>query len=179
MIMFLFLFALWLLLNGRVTLEICLFGVVVAGAVYAFSVYALGFHPSHEKRLLKRLGGYIAYAAVLIWEIIKANMAVIRVILIPPHRYHPAIVRVRVPLKKNISRVILSNSITLTPGTVTIEQSGDDFLVLCLDKENAGSIPDWKLTRMLRKMEGEEWNCPSSNAIITCSGAYWRRWRYA
>ena len=74
MIMFLFLFALWLLLNGRVTLEICLFGVVVAGAVYAFSVYALGFHPSHEKRLLKRLGGYIAYAAVLIWEIIKANM---------------------------------------------------------------------------------------------------------
>ena len=158
MIMFLFLFALWLLLNGRVTLEICLFGVVVAGAVYAFSVYALGFHPSHEKRLLKRLGGYIAYAAVLIWEIIKANMAVIRVILIPPHRYHLAIVRVRVPLKKNISRVILSNSITLTPGTVTIEQSGDDFLVLCLDKENAGSIPDWKLTRMLRKMEGEEWN---------------------
>ena len=66
--------------------------------------------------------------------------------------------RVRVPLKKNISRVILSNSITLTPGTVTIEQSGDDFLVLCLDKENAGSIPDWKLARMLRKMEGEEWN---------------------
>ena len=54
--------------------------------------------------------------------------------------------------------MILSNSITLTPGTVTIEQNGDDFLVLCLDKESAESIPDWSLTRMLRKMEGEEWN---------------------
>ena len=51
-----------------------------------------------------------------------------------------------------------SNSITLTPGTVTIEQSGDVFLVLCLDKPSADSIPDWNLTRMLQKMEGEEWN---------------------
>ena len=45
---------------------------------------------------------------------------------------------------KNISRVTLSNSITLTPGTVTIEQSGDDFLVLCLDKPSADSIPSLK-----------------------------------
>ena len=158
MIMCVFLFALWLLLNGRVTVEICLFGVVIAGAVYAFCVYALGYHPSHEKRLLKRLGGYVVYVAVLIWVIVKANMAVVKIILIPPHKYHPAIVRMKIPFKKNISRVILSNSITLTPGTVTIEQSGDDFLVLCLDKPSADSIPDWNLTRMLRKMEGEEWN---------------------
>ena len=98
------------------------------------------------------------YVAMLIWEIVKANMAVVKIILMPPHKYHPAIVRMRIPFKKNISRVILSNSITLTPGTVTIEQSGDDFLVLCLDKPSADSIPDWNLTRMLRKMEGEEWN---------------------
>ena len=77
MIMCVFLFALWLLLNGRVTVEVCLFGVVIAGAVYAFCVYALGYHPSHEKRLLKRLGGYVVYVAMLIWEIIKANLAVI------------------------------------------------------------------------------------------------------
>ena len=74
MIMCVFLFALWLLLNGRVTVEICLFGVVIAGAVYAFCVYALGYHPGHERRLLKRLGGYVVYVAVLIWEIVKANI---------------------------------------------------------------------------------------------------------
>lgn len=158
MIMCVFLFALWLLLNGRVTVEVCLFGVVIAGAVYAFCVYALGYHTSHEKRLLKRLGGYVVYVAMLIWEIIKANLAVIRIILVPSHRYHPAIVRLRIPFEKNIYRVLLSNSITLTPGTVTIEQYGDEFLVLCLDKPNADSIPDWKLTRMLHKMEGKEWN---------------------
>lgn len=158
MVMCVFLFALWLLLNGRVTVEICLFGVVIAAAVYAFCVYALGYHPSHEKRLVKRLCGYVVYVAVLIWEIIKANLAVIRIILSPKPEYHPAIVRMRIPFQKNISKVLLSNSITLTPGTVTIEQKDDDFLVLCLDKPSADSIPDWNLTRMLRKMEGEEWN---------------------
>lgn len=156
MVMCVFLFALWLLLNGRVTLEICLFGVVIAGGVYAFCVYALGYHPSHERRFIRRIGSYVVYFFTLVWEIIKANLAVIRIILSPGAEYHPAIVRLKVPLKENISRVLLSNSITLTPGTVTIEQKGDDFLVLCLDKASADSIPDWNLTRMLRKMEEKE-----------------------
>ena len=42
MVMCIFLFLLWLILNGKVTLEICLFGVVITGAVYAFCVAALG-----------------------------------------------------------------------------------------------------------------------------------------
>ena len=42
MLMCVFLFLLWLIFNGRVTLEICLFGVVVTGLVYAFCVAVLG-----------------------------------------------------------------------------------------------------------------------------------------
>ncbi len=45
MLMCVFLFLLWLIFNGRVTLEICLFGVVVTGLVYAFCVAVLGYHP--------------------------------------------------------------------------------------------------------------------------------------
>ena len=56
MVMCIFLFLLWLILNGNVTLEICLFGVVVTAAVYAFCVAALGCRPQAERRLLKRLG---------------------------------------------------------------------------------------------------------------------------
>ena len=61
--------------------------------------------------------------------------------------------RLRVPLKENISRVFLSNSITLTPGTVTVSQEGDEYLVLCLNKDDAQSIPDWSLVKYLRKVE--------------------------
>ena len=140
MVMCIFLFLLWLILNGKVTLEICLFGVVITGAVYAFCVAALGCRPQAERRFLKRLGGYVVYGAILVREIIRANLAVMRVIWSRKPDYHPA------------------NSITLTPGTVTVRQEGEDYLVLCLNKAHAADIPDWSLTRLLRKMEGPEWN---------------------
>ena len=147
MVMCIFLFLLWLILNGKVTLEICLFGVVITGAVYAFCVAALGCRPQPERRLLKRLGGYVVYGAILV-----------RVIWSRKPDYHPAIVLVHAPLEKPVSRMLLSNSITLTPGTVTVRQEGEDYLVLCLNKAHAADIPDWSLTRLLRKMEGPEWN---------------------
>ena len=74
-------------------------------------------------------------------------------VILTKAEYHPAIVRIKVPLEENFSRVLLSNSITLTPGTVTVEQSGEEYLVLCLDKESAYDIPDWNLVRLLKKME--------------------------
>ena len=156
--MFVLLFALWILFNGKITLEICLFGVVVTAAVYAFCVAALGCRPQAERRLLKRLGGYVVYGVRLVWEIVLANLSVMKVIWTRHPDYRPAIVRVHAPLDKPISRMLLSNSITLTPGTVTVRQEGQDYLVLCLDKPGADSIPDWSLTRLLRKMEGPEWN---------------------
>lgn len=158
MVMCIFLFLLWLILNGKVTLEICLFGVVITGAVYAFCVAALGCRPQAERRFLKRLGGDVVYGAILVREIIRANLAVMRVIWSRKPDYHPAIVRVHAPLEKPVSRMLLSNSITLTPGTVTVRQEGEDYLVLCLNKAHAADIPDWSLTRLLRKMEGPEWN---------------------
>ena len=80
MVMCICLFLLWLILNGKVTLEICLFGVVITGAVYAFCVAALGCRPQADRRFLKRLGGYVVYGAILVREIIRANLAVMRVI---------------------------------------------------------------------------------------------------
>ena len=153
MVMCIFLFLLWIVLNGRVTVEICLIGIVLTAAIYAFCVYALGYHPKHERRILRRLAMYAVYIVMLVWEIFKANFAVLRVILKKPHHYEPGIVRLRVPLKENISRVFLSNSITLTPGTVTVTQEGDDYLVLCLNKDDAQSIPEWSLVKYLRKVE--------------------------
>lgn len=153
MVMCLFLFLLWIVLNGRVTVEICLIGVVLTAAIYAFCVYALGYHPKHERKILRRLAMYAVYIVMLVWEIFKANFAVLRVILKKPHHYEPGIVRLRVPLKENISRVLLSNSITLTPGTVTVTQEGDEYLVLCLNKDDAQSIPEWSLVKYLRKVE--------------------------
>ena len=63
---------------------------------------------------------------------------------------------VAMPLEEASSRVLLSNSITLTPGTVTIRQHEEEFLVLCLDKDGGEAIPDWNLVRILKKLEGSK-----------------------
>ena len=142
MVMCIFLFLLWLILNGKVTLEICLFGVVITGAVYAFCVAALGCRPQTERRFLKRLGGYVVYGAILVREIIRANLAVMRVIWSRKPDYHPAIVRVHAPLEKPVSRMLLSNSITLTPGTVSCDLSEDGraLLVHCLHAPDPDAV---------------------------------------
>ncbi len=153
MLMCVFLFLLWLIFNGRVTLEICLFGIVVTGLVYAFCVAVLGYHPRNERRVL---GRYLQYGVTLVWEIVKANVQTMKVILSPKAAYRPAVVRLQVPLEEASSRVLLSNSITLTPGTVTIRQHEEEFLVLCLDKDGGEAIPDWNLVRILKKLEGSK-----------------------
>ena len=100
MLMCVFLFLLWLIFNGRVTLEICLFGVVVTGLVYAFCVAVLGYHPRNERRVLRRLGRYLQYGVTLVWEIVKANVQTMKVILSHKAAYRPAVVRLQVPLEE-------------------------------------------------------------------------------
>lgn len=154
MLLFLVLFALWLLLNGRVTLELILIGAAVSGAVWLFCYRTLGYRPQRERVLLRRLPRYAHYAAALAAEIFKANLTVMRAIL-SGRPCRPAIRRVHLPLREEDSRMLLANSITLTPGTVTVAVEDEDFLVLCLDAESADALPDWKLTTMLTKMEEE------------------------
>ena len=106
--------------------------------------------------MLRRLGRYLQYGVTLVWEIVKANVQTMKVILSPKAAYRPAVVRLQVPLEEASSRVLLSNSITLTPGTVTIRQHEEEFLVLCLDKDGGEAIPDWNLVRILKKLEGSK-----------------------
>lgn len=63
MLLFLVLFALWLLLNGRVTLELILIGAAVSGAVWLFYYRTLGYWPQRERVLLRRLPRYAHYTA--------------------------------------------------------------------------------------------------------------------
>ena len=96
MLLFLVLFALWLLLNGRVTLELILIGAAVSGAVWLFYYRTLGSWPQRERVLLRRLPRYAHYTAALAVEIFKANLTVMRAIL-SGRPCRPAIRRVHLP----------------------------------------------------------------------------------
>lgn len=102
---------------------------------------------------MRKLPYILGYILILIWEIIKANMDAIRLSLSVRNEVDPVIVRFRTDLKSRAARVALANSITLTPGTITVALEEDELIVHALDETLIEGIDESIFVRMLRKME--------------------------
>ena len=104
---------------------------------------------------LRQLAGFIGYIGWLFWEIILANLHVFRVALSPRMNelLAPRLVEFDTKLEKELSKFILANSITLTPGTVTVRVNGNKFLVHALTKKAADGLPGAMETRIANIFE--------------------------
>ncbi len=151
--MLLFFFLLWLIFNGAITTEILIFGVVIAFLMFAFVCKFMDYSIRKEKLLYLRSVYFIWYLTVLIVEIIKANMAVCQLILSGKEAVEPSIVTFDTTLESSFARVILANSITLTPGTITVSLKGNQLIVHCLDKSLSEGMDTSVFVKMLEKME--------------------------
>ena len=151
--MFFVLFAFWLLLNGRWTAEIALTGAAVCGLVYLFLWKYLGYSPRKEWQAARRLPGLAAYALWLVGQIFASAAATIRLIWSPRLIAEPRLVAFRSRLRTRAGRTLLANSITLTPGTITADQTGDRFLVHCLDSDFAEGLADSEMEKRILRIE--------------------------
>ena len=146
-------FVFWIILNGNITLEIALFGVAVSFAVYLFCSRFLGYSIKKEIKLYRYLISYIGYAGLVIREIVKANWDVLKMIYDFKHKPDSVLIHFRTDLKSQAARTALANSITLTPGTITVFQEDDMFTVHCLDKSFAEGMDESCFVQSLRKTE--------------------------
>ena len=146
-------FLAWVIFNGRLTMEIALFGIAVAGAVFGFICRFMDYSLEKELCLYKKLPMFCRYLYYLVKEIITANIVVSRMILTRKEQMEPVLVHVHTDLKTETARVMLANSITLTPGTITVAMNDDDLLVHCLDKSLSEGMEDSVFVRLLQKME--------------------------
>lgn len=151
--MFFLIFALWLIFNGRVTLEVCIFGVVISAALYWFCCKYLGYGKKRYKHPFRRMLYYLEYFGVLVVEIIKANIEVLGMAMAKELDFEPRLIYFKTDLKETSSRVLLANSITLTPGTITVTLEDDLYCVHCLDEHLADGIEDSSFVQLLRKIE--------------------------
>lgn len=160
-LMFILFFIVWIILNGQITLEIVLFGLGISAVMFIFVCKFCGYSIKREKMGFRLALASTKYILVLIWEIIKANIAVIGLIMSSRNEIEPAVVSFSTDLKTDSARVLLANSITLTPGTITASLEEGVFTVHCLDKSLANGIDNSVFVDMLRKMEaiGEEGKC--------------------
>lgn len=151
--MFILLFALWLILNGRITLEICIFGVIISLLIYLFMCKFMKFSIKKDLRLMRNIGYAIVYFFVLLKEIFISNFKVMAIIINKNIPITPAITEVEIDLKSNIAKTILANSITITPGTITVKIDGNTFIVHCLSTEMIEGIEESLFIKLLKKME--------------------------
>ena len=151
--MFIVYFLLWIVFNERLTVEVALLGAAVSALVYWFTVKFMDYSPKKEWRAIRKTGRALKYAANLLFEIIKANFGVMRFIISPKYEVEPQLVYIKTKLKKDVSRTILANSITLTPGTITVSAEDDLMCVHCLDKTLSEGLEDSDFEKKLLEME--------------------------
>lgn len=151
--MYLIFFLIWVIFNGQFTPEIAVFGLIIAGLMYAFICKFMGYKPRADIIMAKKFFYLIQYVFILVKEIVKANFAVIRMITSSRYELEPAVVRFKTDLKSAPARIMLANSITLTPGTITASLTGDEYVVHCLDKSLAEGINSSIFVTLLRRLE--------------------------
>lgn len=153
--MYLLFLVAWIIFNGKITLEILIFGVVIAAVVLAFMCKFMDYSIKKEVHVYKKSIWFLAYVALLIREIIKANLAIIPRILTVEEEMEPIIVKFRTSLKSDFTKTLLANSITLTPGTITVSLEGDEYTVHCLDTSLADGLEQSIFEKTLKKLEEE------------------------
>ncbi len=126
--LFVLLALVWLCLTSTFNREELLTGILISFVLALFlneSYLRLGLPPLS----LKRIAFIIIYLIVLFKEIIKANFDVAYRVIHPRMPIKPGIVIIKTKLRQDIAKMILANSITLTPGTFTLDIIGDNLLI--------------------------------------------------
>ncbi|MDO4981940.1 MAG: Na+/H+ antiporter subunit E [Eubacteriales bacterium] len=155
--LFALLFIFFIILNGTVTVEIAGVGVVVCGLAALLAVKVLGWNREKEKKLLRLIPDGFCYICLVVKEIIKANFDVMKIIFSRDLReMKPAIFTFDSGLKTELARTVLSDSITITPGTYTVKTDGPMLTVHRLGNGFAFTQEELCFARSLSKIEEKE-----------------------
>jgi multicomponent Na+:H+ antiporter subunit E len=147
-----FLFAFWLALSGHYTAFLVTVGAVVSVLCVFVAVRARAVHA--ESHPIELFAGALTYFPWLFWEIWKAGWSVTKTILDPKLPISPTMTVVRASQKTAAGIATYANSITLTPGTITVAVEGNDLIVHALVREGADDLEGGGMDRRVSRFEG-------------------------
>jgi len=120
LVLFLHLAVAWLLWSGHFEIDLLIYGLVSCLIVVAI-IRRLRVLDRESLPVYLGLRPFLSYVPWMVWEVIKANVNVARIILDPKLPIDPELVRVPADQKTALAQVIYANSITLTPGTISMD----------------------------------------------------------
>lgn len=147
-------YGLWLLLSGHYNALLLSLGVVsiliVVMIALRMDVIDREGHPIHLTIKI------LPYWSWLGWQIIRSNLDVARRILSPTMPISPTVLRVKASQRSALGKVIYANSITLTPGTVSINIETNEIEVHALTREAAAGLRAGEMNRRVAELEGRD-----------------------
>jgi multicomponent Na+:H+ antiporter subunit E len=153
LILFVVLLAVWLLWSGHFTPLLISLGVVSCAFV-AWTAWRMGVvdREGLPVEISPRVLAYLPYLAL---EIVKANIDVARRIVTPRMPIGPRVFRTTAGQRTDLGRTIYANSITLTPGTVSVDLDGDEITVHALTAEAQAGVENEEMNRRVVRVEGQ------------------------
>ena len=135
----------WLLWSGLYKPLLISLGVL-SSLLVLFLSHRMGFFESrvYSLHLIARL---VPFWGWLGGELIRSNLDVARVVLNPRLPISPTVIRLKAQPPGPVGQAILGNAITLTPGTVTLDDHEGDLLVHCLTREGADALCEGEMNR--------------------------------
>lgn len=145
-------YILWLLLSGHYVALLLSLGAISC----AFIVWIMHRMDTidHESFPLHMTPRGLWYFPWLVWEIVKSNWSVAKIILAPSLPISPTMVTVKASQRTDVGRVTYANSITLTPGTLSVHMEGDEIVVHGITRDGAESLKDGDMDRRVSQLEG-------------------------
>ena len=142
----------WLLLSGHTNPLLLSLGLLSVTAVVA-CVSRLEVLDD-EGVPVHLLPGLIRYVPWLIGQVIRSNLDVARRIVSPELPIHPSVVKVDATHHTEVGRVTYANSITLTPGTISLDVSAETIEVHALTEDAANDLMSGEMARRVQRAEG-------------------------
>ncbi|MGB3368125.1 MAG: Na+/H+ antiporter subunit E [Acidaminobacteraceae bacterium] len=142
----------FIVLSEKITLLNIAVGLLIAVLVVTLNKEDLPINRYMKAKLISK---WIKFVAKLFVEVVKANIQVAIITLSKDMDVESVMVTYKSVLKDEFLLTILANSITLTPGTMTVDIKGNKLLIHCLNKEYSKSLCDMDIEIMLKGIEGE------------------------
>jgi multicomponent Na+:H+ antiporter subunit E len=147
---FVTLFILWMMLNSSLSLEIILVGIIVSVFLVHFIAPIVPKY-SDIRFTVDVVKNYGIFLGVFLVELVKANLNMAKIVVSPQLNIKPGIVKINTQLKTPIGRLVLANSITLTPGTLVVDIIENTLYVHCIDVSIKN--PEIETAQMIEKFE--------------------------
>jgi multicomponent Na+:H+ antiporter subunit E len=148
------LYVLWLLLSGYWTDGLLLSFGVVSTLICVVAAARMGI-VDREGVPLRQAIRAITYWPWLAWQVVLSNISVAKIILNPKLPISPTLAIVPSSQKTDLGQVIYANSITLTPGTISVDVAGDGILVHALEAGGIADLEGGEMDRRVTAFEGE------------------------